>query len=105
MRSQLAILFKRLAERLPGTFNELIQLATLPELPEGAVKVPVLVIHGTADTMVPFDHATHIAAAIPGTELITIEGGGHSCLFTHIEQMRTGISGFLASLAMTPAPT
>lgn len=104
MRSQLAILFKRLAERLPGTFNELVQLTTLPELPENAVRVPVLVIHGTADTMVPFDHATHIAAAIPGARLITIEGGEHSCLFTHIEQMRAGVSGFLTPLARTPAP-
>ncbi len=96
IRSQLAILFKRLAERLPGTVNELVQLTTLPEQPENGVRVPVLVIHGTADTIVPFHHATHIAAAIPGAELITIEDGEHSCLFTHIEQICAAVSGFLA---------
>lgn len=103
MRSQLAILFKRLPERLPGTVNELVQLASLSEQPESAVRVPVLVVHGTADTMVPFDHAMHITAAIPGAELITIERGEHSCLFTHIEQIRAGVGGFLAPLALTPA--
>lgn len=103
MRSQLAILFRRLPERLPGTVNELVQLTSLPERPEGHVRVPVLVIHGTADTMVPFDHATHITAAIPGAELIAIERGEHSCLFTHIEQIRAGIGGFLAPLALAQA--
>lgn len=102
LRAQLAILFKRLAERLPGTANELVQLTTLPELPETGVRVPVLVIHGTADTMVPLDHATHIAAAIPGAELVTMEEGEHSCLFTHIEQIRAAIGSFLARLDATP---
>lgn len=102
MRSQLAILFRRLPERLPGTFNELVQLTSLPGQPEGEVRVPVLVVHGTADTMVPFDHATHIAAAISGAELIAVERGEHSCLFTHIEQIRAAVGGFLAPLALAP---
>lgn len=42
------------------------------------VKVPTLVIHGTADPMVPDDGGRDTALTIPGARLLLIEGMGHS---------------------------
>ena len=42
---------------------------------------PVLTIHGDADTVVPYEHATRMKAALDAAgvpnELLTVEGGGH----------------------------
>jgi pimeloyl-ACP methyl ester carboxylesterase len=42
------------------------------------VRVPTLVIHGTADKMVDPSGGRATAAAIPGAELVMIEGMGHN---------------------------
>ena len=42
-----------------------------------SLKVPTLVIHGTSDPLVPVEGGKETAAAIPGAELILIEGMGH----------------------------
>ena len=42
-----------------------------------SIKVPVLVIHGTDDPLVPVEGGKETAAAIPGARLILIEGMGH----------------------------
>lgn len=47
------------------------------ELSAASVKVPMLVVHGTADDVVPVDHAPRIAAAAPGAQLEILEGGAH----------------------------
>jgi pimeloyl-ACP methyl ester carboxylesterase len=41
------------------------------------VPVPVLVVHGTADDVVPVDHAPRIAGAARGAQLEIVEGAGH----------------------------
>jgi len=41
------------------------------------IAVPTLVVHGTADPLFPFGHAEALAAAIPGAELLPLEGVGH----------------------------
>ena len=41
------------------------------------IRVPVLVIHGTDDTLLPLAHGRDIAARIPGARLVEIEGMGH----------------------------
>lgn len=41
------------------------------------VDVPTLVIHGTQDDVVPFEHATRIADRAPNAELRLIEGAAH----------------------------
>ena len=43
----------------------------------GSVTVPTLVIHGTADPLVPAAHGKETAAAIPGAQLLLVEGMGH----------------------------
>ena len=42
-----------------------------------SIKIPVLVIHGTDDPLVPVEGGKETAAAIPGARLILIEGMGH----------------------------
>ena len=43
----------------------------------GSVTVPTLIIHGTADPLVPAAHGKETAAAIPGAQLLLVEGMGH----------------------------
>jgi len=43
-----------------------------------SVKVPTLVIHGSADPLMPVEHGIATAKAIPGAELMIIEGMGHN---------------------------
>jgi pimeloyl-ACP methyl ester carboxylesterase len=42
-----------------------------------SIKVPTLVIHGTADPMFPLRHGEVLAEEIPGTTLLPLEGAGH----------------------------
>lgn len=41
------------------------------------VKIPTLVVHGTADDVVPVDHATRIADRARRAERKILEGAGH----------------------------
>ena len=43
----------------------------------GGLRVPLLVIHGTADPLFPVEHGEALAAAVPGARLVKLEGGGH----------------------------
>jgi len=45
--------------------------------PLGAITVPVLVIHGTADPLFPFGHGEALARAIPRAQLLPLAGVGH----------------------------
>ena len=42
-----------------------------------SVKAPALVIHGTEDPILPYEHGVATANAIPGCKLLTIEKMGH----------------------------
>lgn len=42
-----------------------------------SVALPTLVIHGTEDPILPYEHGVATADVIPGAELLTIEGMGH----------------------------
>jgi len=44
----------------------------------GSIKVPTLVIHGGDDPLVPVEGGKETSESIPGSELIIIEGMGHS---------------------------
>lgn len=86
----------RLALRLPGTAND-IRVTRTSSYPLERIAVPVLVIHGTADRMVPFGrHAEPLATRIPQAELCAIEGGEHAAIFTHREAVARRVAEFLA---------
>jgi len=45
------------------------------------ITVPTLLLHGTADEVVPYDMGVRLAATFPRARLITIAGGHHNDLF------------------------
>jgi pimeloyl-ACP methyl ester carboxylesterase len=88
----------RLARRLPGTINDTARYAALTQPWRLAdVAMPALVVHGTADRVVPFAHAQAVADAVPGAELLPLDGGDHVALFTHLDAIRARVASFLAA--------
>ncbi|PYI51026.1 alpha/beta fold hydrolase [Paenibacillus flagellatus] len=41
------------------------------------INVPALIVHGTEDPIIPYEHGTNLANEIPGAVLLTLEGTGH----------------------------
>ncbi len=41
------------------------------------IRVPVLIIHGTKDPVLPYAHAEELLKTIPGAKLVALEGAGH----------------------------
>jgi uncharacterized protein len=64
------------------------------------VRVPVLVIHGTADTIAPYAHGRRLHDLAPGPKtLLTIEGGGHNDLWArHADALWAGAERFVRAL-------
>lgn len=88
----------RLAERLPGTRND-VAVTRSREYPLEAITVPTLVVHGVGDPHVPYEqHGAALAARIAGARLLAVEGGEHACIFTHRDMIRQGVHRFLADL-------
>lgn len=58
----------------------------------GEIAVPLLVIHGTADPLIPHPHGVALAEAVPGATLVSIEGGGHELHENDWEQMLDAIT-------------
>jgi pimeloyl-ACP methyl ester carboxylesterase len=58
------------------------------------IRAPTLVLHGTEDDNVPYEHARHSASRIDGAKLVTFEGYDH---FIHITQ-RTAIAAEIDEL-------
>ncbi|HEX8521193.1 MAG TPA: alpha/beta hydrolase [Tepidisphaeraceae bacterium] len=45
------------------------------------LKIPTLIVHGTRDSVVPFDMSKKLAAAAPHAQLYVVDGGEHNTLF------------------------
>ena len=62
-----------------GFVRQLGAIAAAPSrLPRlGSVAIPTLVIHGVADILVPVENGRRVAAAVPGSLVLEIEGMGH----------------------------
>jgi pimeloyl-ACP methyl ester carboxylesterase len=62
-----------------GAARQLGAVLTTPDRTRDlkAVSVPTLVIHGSADALVNVDGGRATAAAVPGAELLVVEGMGH----------------------------
>ncbi len=89
------------ARRLPGTIVDTRHYQTMPEPPFELLAVPVLAIHGDGDPVVPVGHARRTLAA-PRAQALILPGGGHMALFSHLDDIRAAVDGFLAGDA---APT
>lgn len=62
-----------------GVANQLLAVTTSPSRREGlrGLAVPALVIHGDVDPLVTLSGGERTAEAIPGAELLVLEGMGH----------------------------
>jgi 3-oxoadipate enol-lactonase len=60
---------------------------------------PTLVLHGTADRVLPVENGEQVAAAIPDAELSLVEGGPHLFFVEDADEVTDRIRRFLASHA------
>ncbi len=64
----------------------------------GKIKVPTLVIHGTTDPLIKFEHAQKYSKMIPNAATLFIEGMGHDLPDVHTRTMTTAILKNLAKV-------
>jgi len=65
-----------------------------PDLPK--IDVPVLVVHGTQDRVLPFDStAARLPALIADCTLVSVEGGPHNIGWTHADAVNAALLAFL----------
>jgi non-heme chloroperoxidase len=61
------------------------------------IDVPVLVVHGTEDRILPFrSTAARLPALITDCTLVPVEGGPHNIGWTHPEEVNTALLAFLS---------
>lgn len=80
-----------------GFDNDMRQFDGL-NLPLESIHVPTLIVHGTKDQSVPYDHAEYAAARIKGARLHAIDGAGHMMPFAHEAEVNQTVTDFFASL-------
>lgn len=69
--------------RRDGYDADMALFEDVPDYPFEQISAPTLVIHGTADTDVPFEQAQTAARRIPGARLVPVEGADHLTLWRH----------------------
>jgi len=66
-----------------------------PDIP--AIDVPSLIVHGTADNILPIDVTGRpFAKALPGAEYVEIDGAPHGLLWTHAAEVNEILLRFLS---------
>jgi pimeloyl-ACP methyl ester carboxylesterase len=70
----------------------------------GEIDVPFLVIHGTADPLIPHPHGVALARAVPGARLVTVDGGGHELHERDEDQIAAAIVEQTATESAGEAP-
>jgi pimeloyl-ACP methyl ester carboxylesterase len=59
------------------------------------IDIPVLVLHGTADRILPIEACgPRTAELIPGSEFVPIEGAGHGLCWTHADEVSAQLLRF-----------
>ena len=68
--------------RKAGLNNDREQFPQIGDLERGKIRVPTLLVHGTADTDVRPDQTENAAGHIPDAEVIRVRNGTHLCMWT-----------------------
>ena len=64
------------------------------------IDVPVLVVHGTEDRILPFDAtAARLPALIADCTLVPVDGGPHNIAWTHPDEVNSALLEFIAAKA------
>ncbi len=61
-----------------------------------SLRVPTLVLHGTADTLIPWQAGLHTAQCVPGSDFVLIDGWGHDIPPGAVPSLVDYIAGFAA---------
>lgn len=64
----------------------------------GKITVPTLILAGQQDRVIPADRSEEMAAAIPGSRLVVIEGAGHMPMLERPEQTAGALASWLAAI-------
>lgn len=91
--------FDPVTHRRGGMLNDIAQAAAFPICLLERISAPTLIVHGTADPLVPFHLAALAANAIPQATFLILEGAGHLGWFTHAAQTRPAAREFFAAHA------
>lgn len=89
--------------RFPGNRKAAVDRAKTPREPEkweevGTLNMPVLLLWGEQDKVIPLSHAQAFEAAIPGSKLITYADAGHLPMEETPEQVARDIDAWIESL-------
>jgi pimeloyl-ACP methyl ester carboxylesterase len=76
-----------------GTARQFAAIAVAPDRTAdlGSLDVPTVVIHGSDDPLITVSGGEATAAAIPGAELVVIDGMGHDLPPAHIQEVADAI--------------
>jgi len=85
--------------RQAGFLNDMTQFQGQSGYPLEEITVPTLVVHGTADIVVPYSQGVASAKRIPDAEFISIQGGTHLCFISHNESILPKLVEFLHQYA------
>lgn len=86
---------------LASSFNHaLLEAVPLPPRDMGAIRAPTLVIHGTADPVLPLAHGEAIAHRIPGADVLTLAGVGHELPAAEWPRIAAAIVAHTARVAL-----
>jgi pimeloyl-ACP methyl ester carboxylesterase len=85
------------AARDAGRLNDGDQYSRLPRWPLADIKCPTLIVHGTADTTVPFTHAQFAHEQIAGSRLEAFDGGDHFISLSSATKIDALVTEFVAA--------
>lgn len=98
----LAFPFEWLLPRALGNSNREIRAyrRELTQLAEDLkhVECPILMMHGTEDSLVPYANVDFVRRLFPGAEIITLEGGNHFFIWSEVDRFRDALWSFLEGL-------
>lgn len=64
-----------------------------------SLRLPVLIVHGTHDIVLPLRAGQELAEAIPGAALVPVTGGNHMFFVTHSAEVNAALAQFIANCA------
>jgi pimeloyl-ACP methyl ester carboxylesterase len=90
--------FKHFMECVPhvtyGDYLACSQFDVRPQLER--IKTPTLIFGGTDDRMTPYKFSTFLQEHIPGSKLVTVQGGGHKMLMEQPQVVADAVREWLA---------
>ncbi len=91
--------------REDGLRNDLLQIKAFPPFPFATITVPVLFIHGEADSVIPIDAVRAAAARIPNATVVAVPYAGHLVqLGPESDPARKSLIDFARLVSAPPQP-